>query len=122
MKSQSIFMWIALLFFIVAGGPSPSLADPIPIGDRGHWEFEEGTFAGGYGPTSRTVLDTSGSINHGYRLSEQSRVQYVTDAYSGRYSLDFNSPADGGTEHGVIVVPHAASLDRHRLVRWAVRR
>jgi hypothetical protein len=97
-----------LMTFVLA---MPAWADPAPTGIRAHWSFEEGTFDDGFGPSSRTVLDSSGNGNHGYRHSTQSRVQYTPAAYLGSYALEFNSPTDGGTEAGIILFPHDISLE-----------
>ena len=57
------------------------------------------------------MLDSSGNGNHGYRPGPQSRVQYTPAAYLGSYALEFNSPADSGTEGGIIIFPHDPSLE-----------
>ena len=111
MKIKQVPFVTGLGLFLIAGAINEALADPVPVEQRGYWMFEEGAFQGGFGPLSRTVIDSSGLGNHGYRPSSQSRVQYVTDAYEGTYSLEFNSPADGGTEHGAIVIPHDESIE-----------
>ena len=102
---------IRIAICTIAMSSNMSFADPVPTEVRGHWAFEEGSFDGGFGPGSPTVLDSSAFDNHGHRPSPQSRVQYVSDAHTGFYSLDFNNPADGGTENGAISILHDESLE-----------
>lgn len=93
---------------------SSALSPSASAQDLGMWTFEEGTFAGGYGPTSLTVLDSSSQGNHGYLPDLLRRVEYTTDSHSGRWALDFNNPQDRRPYNGVIGVPHDPSLEPAR--------
>ncbi len=77
----------------------------------GQWSFEEGSFLGAGGPGSRTVLDSSGMGNHGYRPDLGRRVSYSTDSFAGRFALDFNSAADPRPNPGHIDMLHDLSLE-----------
>lgn len=77
----------------------------------GEWRFEEGSFLGGYGPGSPSVVDLGPYQNDGYRPSTATRVRYTAAAHSGAFALEFNAADDARPYPGVVAVPHGQALE-----------